>query len=51
MTKKMKAIGIATAAILAVSSMAVFAAESGRIGKVRGNLETRLENGEITQEE
>lgn len=53
MTKKMKVMGIATAAVLAISSMAVFAAQTGRIGrgKAKVDLETRLENGEITQEE
>ena len=50
MTKKMKIVGIATAAVLVVSSMGVFAAGSGKIGKSRGDFETRLENGEITQE-
>ena len=75
MTKNMKVIGIATAAVWAISSMAVFAADkeySYLAGRAKGsqyastdertgvenygfrkggNLETILENGEITQEE
>ncbi|MGM9550735.1 MAG: SHOCT domain-containing protein [Clostridia bacterium] len=75
MTKKMKVIGMATAAVLVISSMSVFAADteySYLAGRAKGsqyastderadvesygfrkggNLETRLENGEITQEE
>ena len=75
MTKKMKVIGVTTAAVLAISSISVFAADAeynylpGRAKGSRyastdertevenygfrngGNLEARLENGEITQEE
>ena len=51
MTKKMKVLGIATAAVLAISSTAVFAADAGRIGKAKGNIETKLGSMSIKQTE
>ena len=51
MTKKMKVMGIATAAALAISSMAVYAADTGRAGRTKGVFEARVENGEDMQKE